>query len=78
METSTLPPDIPLLEDILNLYDNGSLVAENSAHRCYLTELHRHLGKVTWIHDDELKNHSILRKLGKAAGRDLMRELRQH
>lgn len=66
------------MEEILDLYDRGLIIAENTARKCYLSELQRHQGKITWIHDDELKGHSLLHKMGKQQTRDLMRELRQH
>ena len=66
--------EIKLLEDLLNSFDDGLLTPENNAHKCYLTELHQHKGIVTWVHDHELRGHSLLRKMGKSSSRDLLRQ----
>lgn len=66
--------EILLLETLLDNFDNGSLIPENNAHRCYLTEQHKAKGIITWVHDHELRGHSLLRKMGKSAGRDLLRQ----
>ena len=44
-----------------------------SARKCYLTERDKHYNKVTWVHNDELKNQLLLRSMGKSANRDLLR-----
>jgi hypothetical protein len=66
--------EILLLTDLLDQFENGSIIPENNAHKCYLTELHQHKGIVTWVHDHELRGHSLLRKMGKSSGRDLLRQ----
>jgi hypothetical protein len=66
--------EIKLLETILDSFDDGSLIPENNAHKCYLTEKHRAQKIITWVHDHELAGHSLLRKMGKSAGRDLLRQ----
>jgi proteasome lid subunit RPN8/RPN11 len=66
--------EIELLENILDKFDNGFLIPENNARKCYLTEKHRAQKIITWVHDHELAGHSLLRKMGKSAGRDLLRQ----
>lgn len=69
--------EIELLETLLDSFDNGSLIPENNARKCYLTQEHKAKGIITWIHDHELRGHSLLRKMGKSAGRDLLRQTKE-
>jgi hypothetical protein len=66
--------NIELLSDILDKFEDGFLEAGSSARKCYLTEQHKAANQITWIHDHELAGHSLLRKMGKSAGRDLLRQ----
>ena len=74
---STTENNIPLLEEVLNQFENGDLIPENEARKVYLTEKHKATGVITWIHDHELRGHSLLRKMGKSAGRDLLRQTKE-
>jgi hypothetical protein len=68
---------IPLLEEVLDQFENGDLIAENEARKVYLTQQHQAKGIITWIHDHELRGHSLLRKMGKSANRDLLRQTKE-
>jgi hypothetical protein len=68
---------IPLLEEVLDQFDNGDLVPENEARKVYLTQQHQAKGVITWVHDHELRGHSLLRKMGKSANRDLLRQTKE-
>ena len=68
---------IPLLEEVLDQFENGDLIAENEAIKVYLTQQHQAKGIITWVHDHELRGHSLLRKMGKSANRDLLRQTKE-
>jgi len=68
---------IPLLEEVLDQFENGDLIAENEARKVYLTQQHQAKGIITWVHDHELRGHSLLRKMGKSANRDLLRQTKE-
>jgi hypothetical protein len=74
---STTENDIELLTDILDQYDNGDLIPENNARKCYFTEKHRAEKVISWVHDHELAGHSLLRKMGKSMSKDLLRQPNQ-
>lgn len=74
---STTENKIPLLEEVLDQFDNGDLVPENEARKVYLTQQHQAKGTITWVHDHELRGHSLLRKMGKSANRDLLRQTKE-
>ena len=65
--------NIPLLQQVLEDYQNGILDMTQRARKCYLSERERHAGRVTWIHNDELKSHALLRGMAKQNARDLLR-----
>jgi hypothetical protein len=69
--------DIPLLAELLDQFEMGTLDMQERARKCYLSEKEKHFGRITWIHNDELKNQSILRGLSKNGGRDLLRQTRE-
>lgn len=66
--------NIELLSDLLDRFEEGTLIAENNAHKCYLTEQHKKANQITWVHDHELAGHSLLRRMGMSAKRDLLRQ----
>ena len=66
--------NIPTLEEILNEFEAGTLETGGAARKCYLTELHKHKKIITWVHDHELRGHLLLKKMGKSASRDLLRQ----
>lgn len=68
------PNNIPLLSELLDQYEIGTLDMQERARKCYLTEKEKHFNRHTWIHNDELKNQSFLRKIGKGNGRDLLKQ----
>jgi len=70
---STQENNIMTLSEVLDAYDKGTLDMSQSARKCYLTERDKHYNKVTWVHNDELKNQLLLRSMGKSANRDLLR-----
>lgn len=64
---------IPLLAEVLDDYENGILDMTHMARRCYLSEKERHFKRTTWVHNEELKSHSLLRKMNSSSGKDLLR-----
>lgn len=70
---NTQENNIPLLQEVLEQFDNGILDMKQMARKCYLSEKERHLGRVTWVHNDELKTHSLLRGMAKQNSKDLLR-----
>ena len=68
--------NIPLLQDILNQYEAGTLDMSEMARKCYLSEKEKYLNRVTWIHNDELKNQCILRSISKNGNKDLLRNIK--
>ena len=69
--------NIPTLTELLDQYEAGELDMTELARKVYLTEKEKHFNKVSWIHNDELKNQSVLRGMGKRAGRDLLRQTKE-
>jgi len=70
---NTQENNIMTLAEVLDAYDEGTLDMTQAARKCYLTERDKHYNKVTWVHNDELKNQLLLRSMGKSANRDLLR-----
>ena len=68
--------DIMTLAEILDAYEQGILDMTESARKYYITEKDKYFNKVSWIHNDELKNQVLLRGMAKTGGRDLLRELK--
>lgn len=64
---------IPLLQEVLDEYEAGTLDMKQSARKCYMSEMERYLNRVAWIHNDELQKHIILRNMSKGNTRDLLR-----
>ena len=72
---STTENNILTLSEILDKYIDGTLDMSVTARKYYLTEKHKYLNKIDWIHNDELKNQAMLRDMSKGrGGRDLLRE----
>jgi hypothetical protein len=65
--------NIPLLSEILDEYEAGTLNMTEMARKCYLSEKEKQFNRVSWIHNQELKNHSLLRKMNSRDGKDLLR-----
>jgi len=75
---NTQENNIFLLTEILDQYEAGTLDMSEMARKCYLTEREKYLNKTVWVHNDELKGHSLLRKMGKGSGgRDLLRQTKE-
>ena len=70
---NTQENNIPLLQEVLEQYQNGTLDMTQKARKCYMSEKERHFGRVEWIHNDNLENHLILRGMAKQNARDLLR-----
>lgn len=64
---------IPLLAEVLDQFDDGALDMSVLARKCYLSEVEKHYGRVSWIHNDDLKNQSLLRSMSKKANRDFLK-----
>jgi hypothetical protein len=65
---------IPTLAEVLNAFNDGTLDMTAQARKCYLTEKDKALNKISWIHNLDLKNQSLLRGMSKqSARRDLLR-----
>lgn len=69
--------DIPLLIELLDQFEMGTLDMQERARKCYLSEKEKHFGRITWIHNDELKNQSVLRGLAKHGSKDLLRQTKE-
>lgn len=67
---------IPTFSELLDKFENGELPDEFTAYKYYMTEQHKMLKKISWIHSTELKSQSILRGMSKSSARkDLLRSL---
>jgi hypothetical protein len=66
---------IALLSEILDEYEAGTLDMTEMARKCYLSEKERHFNRVSWVHNNELKNHVLLRKMSSKDGKDLLKSL---
>jgi hypothetical protein len=64
---------IPLLQEVLNEYEMGTLDLTQAARKCYLSERERASGRVTWIHNDELKGQLLLKKMSGNNTKDLLK-----
>lgn len=74
---NTTENNIPLLQEVLDQYEAGTLDMTQRARRCYLSEKEKHFNRATWIHNDELKNQSVLRGMSRANGRDFLKQTRE-
>lgn len=69
--------DILLLSELLDQFEMGTLDMQERARKCYLTEKEKNFGRITWIHNDELKNQSVLRGISKNGSKDLLRQTKE-
>lgn len=69
--------NIPLLLELLDQFEMGTLDMQERARKCYLSEKEKHFNRHTWIHNDELKNQSVLRGLAKHGSKDLLRQTKE-
>lgn len=65
--------NIPLLSQVIDEYEAGTLDMTMQARKCYLSEMEKYYNRVTWIHNDELKNQSLLRSMSKQNARDYLK-----
>ena len=72
---NTQENNIQLLSEILDQYEAGTLDMTEMARKCYMSEKEKHYNRVSWVHNGELKNHTLLRKMNSKDGRDLLRSL---
>jgi hypothetical protein len=70
---NTQENNIPLLQEVLEQYQNGTLDMTQKARKCYMSEKEKYLNRVAWVHNDELKSHAVFRGLAKQNARDLLR-----
>jgi len=66
---------IQTLAELLDQYEAGTLDMTEMARKCYMSEKEKHYNRVSWVHNGELKNHALLRKINNKDGRDLLRSL---
>jgi len=64
---------IPLLQEVLEQYQEGTLDMTQKARKCYLSEKEKMLNRPSWIHNDELKGHILLRQMSKQNAKDLIK-----
>jgi hypothetical protein len=74
---STAENNIPLLQDVLDQYEAGTLDMTQKARKCYLSEKEKHFNRVSWIHNDELKNQCTLRGMSKKNVKDFLKQSRE-
>lgn len=65
--------NIPLLQEVLEQYQNGTLDMTQRARKCYLSDKEKIVGRTTWVHNDELKNHIILKGMAKQNSKDFLK-----
>lgn len=70
---NTQENNIPLLQEVLEQYQNGTLDMTQKARKCYMSEKEKHFGRVEWIHNDNLEGQLILRGMAKQNAKDLLR-----
>lgn len=65
--------NIPLLQEILEQFQNGTLDMTQKARKCYMSEKEKYHGRVEWIHNDELEGHLLFRGMAKQNARDFVK-----
>jgi hypothetical protein len=74
---NTQENNILTLSELLDQYDAGTLDMTELARKYYISEKEKHFGRVSWIHNDELKNQSLLRGMAKNGAKDLLRQTKE-
>ena len=74
---NTQENNISTLAELLDQYDDGTLDMEVLARKCYMSEKEKHYNRVSWIHNDELKNQSLLRGMARNGFKDLLRQTKE-
>ena len=64
---------VDLLQEVIEEYREGTLDMTQKARKCYLSEMEKHIGRVSWIHNDELQGHILLRGMSKQNARDFVK-----
>jgi hypothetical protein len=70
---NTQENNIPLLQEVLEQYQEGTLDMTQKARKCYLSEVEKHLNRVSWIHNDELEKQIVFRGIAKQNTRDFIK-----
>ena len=74
---STTENNIPTLAELLDEYDAGTLDMSILARKYYMSEKEKHFKRLSWIHNDELKNQALLRGMSRHSGKDLLRQTKE-
>jgi len=74
---NTQENNIFTLAELLDQYDEGTLDMTEKARKCYMSEKEKHFGRISWIHNDELKNQSLLRGMARNGIKDLLRQTKE-
>ena len=74
---STTENNIFTLAELLDQYNNGTLDMGVLARKYYISEKEKHFNKGSWIHNDELKNQSLLRGIARNGSKDLLRQTKE-
>ena len=74
---NTQENNIPLLQEVLDQFDAGTLDMKPLARKCYMSEKEKHFNRVSWVHNDELKTQSLLRSMSKKGSKDLLKQTRE-
>ena len=74
---NTQENNIPLLQEVLDQFDDGTLDMTQRARKCYMSEKEKHFNRISWVHNDELKTQSLLRNMAKKGSKDLLRQTRE-
>jgi hypothetical protein len=74
---NTQENNIQTLAELLDQYDAGTLDMTELARKYYMSEKEKHFGRFSWIHNDELKNQSLLRGIARNGSKDLLRQTKE-
>lgn len=74
---STTENNIKTLAELLDEYEAGTLDMTQLARKYYMSEKEKHFNRVSWIHNDELKNQFLLRGMAKNGSKDLLRQTKE-
>jgi hypothetical protein len=74
---NTQENNIFTLAELLDQYDDGTLDMEVLARKYYMSEKEKHFNRISWIHNDELKNQSLLRGMARNGIKDLLRQTKE-
>lgn len=69
--------NIPLLQNVLEEYKRGTLDMSVRARKCFLSAKEKVANRITWIHNDELESHCILRNIATNNAKDFLKQTRE-